>query len=276
LEAIEHDQHIGDPIFVNLMQYQAPPYPKLEALTITGRNCYMLSRDVTWTDRIAGVTELTISQFTPQPGESFTLRDLMLPIAMMHALRTLNIYNVNVDISGEPLMSLGSTQLCLNLHDMPDFSVITAMANFLQPWALHLTDCSAGAAVGGFGDFRYGGDLQLIIIKENLGPLLQSWDGDTLEIFDCLTFTDAIIDLMCVQLNPGEFLCAPQMTTLGMKTQSPATLNVSVAALKRLVEIRNAHKDTRLESLWIHTNALDISEEDRAWFAARVDEFDYR
>jgi hypothetical protein len=212
---------------------------------------------------------LTISQFDPQPGESFTLRDLMVPIAMMPALRCLNIYNVNIDILGEPRMSFGSTDLSLKLRNMMDFSVITAMVDFLRPYALHLTDCSV---VNGF-DFPYEGVLHLNYTDEedDLAPLLESWHGDVLEVGHCPTFTDDIIDLMCDQSNPGEFQYAPHMDTLTINSW-----NVSIDALKQLVVSRGAHEDTRLESLFIRTvDALDISEEDRAWFTARLVQFDY-
>src|SRR6202008_4042882 len=98
-------------------------------------------------------------------------------------LRFLNIYNVNVNITGEPLMSFPSTHLCLTLHDMLYFPVILAMVNFLRPYALNLVNCSAGADMNGFGNIPYRGTLHLNIMdeEEDLAPLLKSWHGGMLE-----------------------------------------------------------------------------------------------
>jgi hypothetical protein len=78
---------------------------------------------------------------------------------------------------------------------------------------------------------------------------------------------------MCEQQDDdsSRFICARYMHTLTINTEFLPTLNVSIAALKRLVEARNVYKNTRLDSLCIHANGPNILEEDRAWFDGRLD-----
>jgi hypothetical protein len=262
--------------------------PKLEYLAIDGRNCYEACRsDPQWTDKIDNVTGLTITHFHPNPGESFSLRDLLLPLTTISHLASLRIADLVLHPSPEPLdipnLHLLSYDGFLRLEDFHGFEVVDQILRFLDqdyPYDISFTRCTFEDITYGFNYFGdadngAGGELSLVEIDHDLAPLLRLWHGHTLNITDCPRFDDALLDVMGSKEN-GAFNCATFLEHLRIQ-DCP---NFSVAALRRFVESRlnlPLNHDLfnpvspRLQRLQIlGSNVPSVSQVERAWFDANV------
>jgi hypothetical protein len=263
--------------------------PKLKCLTIDGRNCYEACRiDPQWTDRIANIWKLTISHFHPNPGESFSPHELLLPLLVISQLDNLRITDLDLHPSPEPLEILNPDLLplgeFLDLEDLHGFEVIDQIIHFRNnPFNISLIRCTFEDImdeVDYLTDLGDEGVLRLEMINQDLTPLLRLWHGYALEIIDCPRFDDALLDAMSTEEN-GVFDCAAYLEDLKIRNCS----NFSVAALRRFVESRlhlPVDNDlwnqvtTRVHDIQLYGNVPSMSQAEKAWFEANLIYFSVR
>ena len=256
-------------------------YPALSTLFIDGRNYYNACKNpAEWADMVANVNDLAISRYRPRAGESFWLRDFILPLRTMVRLDHLKITDLALCTSASrfepPLVSPPWLNVLsyFGLSDFADFELIAELFDFLSvAWEVAVFRCALGDLV----DFVENMYLKLngIDANQDLTSFLYAWEGNMLDIVDCLGFTDDVLDKMGAQEN-GVFMCARLMNNLDI-VNCP---NFSVAALKRLVAARLTapfHPDhgPRMEYVHVSGHVPDLSPEDRLWFNENVPEFEY-
>jgi hypothetical protein len=260
--------------------------PILSLLVIDGRNYYeACRRNAGWIDKISTVLDLTISHFKPRPGESFSIYELLLPLTAVRFTETVRITDVVFHSPHEELDILDPPRAdFLFFEDMHDPQAMVQIVNLLGgPHHIWFTRCSFGGIADTFGHFGsadFGGNLMLRDIDQDMAPLLRLWDAYDLDIHQCPSFDDVILDLMGSEDN-GTFACATYLRALTICNCS----NFSIAALRRFVESRlhfphlSYNGDeltpmvTRVRILHLSGNIPPISEADRAWFVANVSEF---
>jgi hypothetical protein len=170
----------------------------------------------------------------------------------------------------------------LSFEDMHDSRIMDQIIQLLYcPFymSFKFTCCTFGSIADAFRPFNPpgSGGLDLKKINHNIAPLLRCWNGNSLDITDCPGFNDNILDMMGSKEN-GTFLYAPYLQTLSI--YSPP--NFSVAALRRFVESRldlpvdveqSDPVTTRIHNIYLFSNALPVSREDKGWFVANLTGF---
>jgi hypothetical protein len=243
--------------------------PILRVLVIDGRNYYeACRRDARWTDKMSSVVDLTISNFKPRPGESFSSYGFLLPLTTVR-VQSLGVTDVAIHPSPEEL-------------DMHDLRIMSQIIDLLgDPPQIWFTRCTFGVIADMSRDFgNDGGELVLAEIDRDMAPLLRLWHGHHLDVRQCPSFDDVILDMMGSEEN-GTFACTTHLRILNI-SDCP---NFSVTALRRFVESRlhlpdlsyNEHGShpipTRVRSLHLVGNVPSISEADRAWLEANIRTF---
>jgi hypothetical protein len=228
--------------------------------------------------------DLTISHFKPRPDESFSSYELLLPLTAVQSTETVRITDVVLQPShGELEIPDLPWVYFLTFEDMHDPQIMDQMIHFLSdPHHISFTRCTFGGITDTsrhFGEADIGGGLRLTEINQDMASLLRHWGGHHLDIRQCQSFDDVILDVMGSQENET-FACARYLRALDISDCS----NFSIAALRRFVESRlclpglsgNEHWDpvaTRIRTLHLINSAPSISDADRAWFVANVPHF---
>jgi hypothetical protein len=84
---------------------------------VDGRNYYNTCRTTFWqTAMLTSLKMLVIANYTPLPGESFTLSDFLLPITPLDGLRLLKINNVTLAPAPSRLPTPSSPRYIFNLN----------------------------------------------------------------------------------------------------------------------------------------------------------------
>jgi hypothetical protein len=256
--------------------------PKLEYLAIDGRNCYEACRiDPQWTNRIANIWKLTVSNFHPNSGESFSPHELLLPLLAISNLDLLRITDLDLHPSPEPLeipySDLQPLGALLDLNGLHGFEVIDQIIRLRNnPDHISLIRCTFEDITDEFDYFAdrgEGGILRLDMINHDLTPLLCLWHGHVLELTDCPRFDDALLEAMSTE-EDGIFDCAAYLERLEIYDCS----NFTVAALRRFVESRLGlpvddlwNQDSpRVRSIRFHGNVPSMSQAEKAWFDANL------
>jgi hypothetical protein len=278
LQCMEDDGGVGRTESVALTDLEEFQCPNLQYLVIDGRNCYEASRsDPQWTDKIANIWRLAISHFHPNPGESFSTQELLLPF-LTPKLDKLRITDLVLHPShhfGFPNIHLFSVEF----EDLHSFELLHDIIGLLdEPYDISFTRCilediTDELELNHFAAMGDGGVLKLTKIDHDLAPLLRLWRGDSLSITDCPRFDDALLDAMTFKDNEV-FNCAIGVDYLTIQ-DCP---NFSVAALRRFVESRSSHVNDIDKDLWVspicsiqfYGNVPSMSQEEQAWFDANV------
>jgi hypothetical protein len=252
--------------------------PELQRLVIDGRNCYEACRsDPQWTEKITSVFKLAISHFHPNPGESFSVRDLLLPLATISSIESLSITDLDLHPSPDPVtpnLNLSSVNI-LDLEDLHGFEVAGQIIRFLNnPLKMSIIRCTFQDITDQsthFASIGEEGELYLEKIDHDLAPLLRLWHGYVLNITDCPRFDDTLLDAMGSKEN-GVFNCTAYMDHLHIHNCP----NFSIAALRRFVESRldlpvdndNPWNQVtpRVRSVHLSGNVPSMSQAEKAWF----------
>jgi hypothetical protein len=259
--------------------------PELRVLVIDGRNYYnACRRDPRWTDKLADISDLTISHFKPRPTESFTPYDLLLPLSASTEIGTICITDLVLHPSPEyipPFDCHLTDPEFLRFEELHDFRVINEIVHLLNcPRDILLNRCTFGDPTDGFGHFEDSirGEITLEkIANRDIALLLHFWSGPELRIMDCPGFNDIVLDMMSSN-EGGGFICAKYVRDLWIHNCP----NFSILALRRLVESRldfphNFDPDnptpTKIDWIFLNGNVPSISQEDRAWFVDNVHRF---
>jgi hypothetical protein len=254
--------------------------PQLRRLAIDGRNCYEVCKnDPQWTTKIASIVKLTISHFHPNPGESFSARELLLPLPAIAELESLRIADLVLHPSPDLVMPDLDFSLVdfLDLEGFHDFEVVGQIIRFLNhPFHVSFSRCNFEDITDQFDHIADigGGELILAKIDHDLAPLLRLWHGTFLSITDCPRFDDTVLDAMTSTEN-GAFNCATRVESLRIDTCP----NISVAALRRFVESR-LDVPVDIDNPWNHVPRISslqfcgtMSQGEKAWFHANVPGF---
>ena len=247
-------------------------FPALRSLLIDGRNYYKASRkNSKWTVKCPSIRDMAISHYTPLPGESFTLNDVILPIAALHSFKTLSIHDVSLCPSSFTLTATLPLR-GIHLSRIHDFTAIAEMLDLL-PFNLDMaiTRCAIGSPRG---PFNVRGRLSLRDIDDDLVPLLRCWEGAGLTVENCPGFNDVVLDKMAT-VDAGQYFCAPNMGSLFI-SNCP---NFSTAGLKRFVSGRMGVVKGRLcrgiSEVGISGIAPRISIKDQRYISRHLNAFEY-
>jgi hypothetical protein len=214
--------------------------PELKCLVIDGRNCYEACRsNPQWTDKIANILGLHISNFHPSSGESFSSHELLHLLLTFSNLQYLGFTDLVLHPSPDldmPHPNPFSVRF-LDLEDLHGFEVMGQIIRFLNdPYHISFTRCTFGDMMDEFHHFANrggGGELNLTDIDCDLAPLFRLWHGHLLNVTDCPRFDDTLLDAMSSK-ESGSFNCAIHVEDLKITDCS----NFSFAALRRFVESR--------------------------------------
>ena len=172
-------------------------YPALSTLFIDGRNYFnACKKPAEWADMVANVNDLVISRYRPRTGESFSLRDFILPLQLMSRLGCLDITDLALCASASRVDSMSRPWLHrLELSDLADFQSIAELFDSLYA-ALEITifHCALGDHAYFAGNMYL--KLKGIDANQDLASFLCAWDGFLLEIVNCPGFTDHVLDKM--------------------------------------------------------------------------------
>jgi hypothetical protein len=103
-------------------------------------------------------------------------------------------------------------------------------------------------------------------------PLLHLWEGDSLQVINCPSFNDVILDLMGeYHEETGYYVCASFADSL----QIQDCLHFSGAALRRLVAAALDKAGDEYHRVEISGRAPEITAEDVEWLSQNVNRFLY-
>jgi len=201
-----------------------------------------------WTDVAPELVNLAISQYTPQPGRTFSAHDLLHPLLAIGTLEMLSIANFTFDSDYRykgwggyaGLIHLGIED-CHNSEDIAEILRILGGVHMVT-----FTRCDVEPSFGTFWNFDIS-SISILTLRElgdqDLVPLLGLWNGDRLWVEDCPSFDDSILAAMRTRKN-GRFLCTPRLKSLGIEISATSNATFS-AALKRFVATRleERHRD---------------------------------
>ena len=278
LECMDDDGRNDEPERSTSMPMECQ-FPILTTLFIDGRNYYnACSRGgAGWTDVVGRIESLMVSRYKPRPGESLSSHAFTLPLMALENLRDLQILHVALS-SATQQPWLANVEPPLSLHPLNYLRLCglansQAVAEILDLTTtvseMDITRCATALPMNGFG---LGGCLELDSIdeKEDLVPLLCSWEGESLVVKKCLGFNDSILEMMCEQMD-GDFICATNMDHIDI-VDCP---NVSVEALKSLVNtLCRPSAEPRLEFIRVYGLVPHFSQEDLLWFETNVEMFE--
>jgi hypothetical protein len=211
-------------------------FPALIRLAMDGRNYYnACKKDSRWTVKYQGVLDLAISHYTPLPSQSFPTSEFLLPITLMPNLRSLNMTDLILHSSTTyDIRGTWEHSPYLHLDNIRDFESITAIFDVLGS----LTDATLTRCPIGDPTFYIdAGKLTLrdIDADQDLDSLLDLWEGDSLQVINCPSFNDMILDMMGDWYEEtGHYSCASFAYSLEIQD----CLHFSGAALRRLVAAR--------------------------------------
>jgi hypothetical protein len=249
-------------------------FPALISLAIDGPNYYNACRkDSRWTTKYPGLSDLTISHYTPLPGQSFRTSKFLLPITLLPNLQFLNMADLTLRPS--PTHTMGGVWnylLKLKLNNIHPSKSIAAMLDVLENAIdITLTHCP----IGDPESFNLDGKLTLqdIDAGQDLVPLLSAWEGNTLRVVNCPSFNDVVLATMGTYNEAGEcFLCASRAHSLQIRD----CLHFSGVTLRRLVAAR-LHQDGFNKFIRVEASgrAPEIAAEDVQWLSQNVNMFSY-
>ena len=129
-------------------------------------------------------------------------------------------------------------------------------------------------AIGNPGPFNYDGELTLRDMDgdQDLIPILRAWRGCILNVVNCPSFDDTVLDMMNDNDEPYEIgtysTCAKYAHSLYIRD----CLNFSAGALRRFVTNRSG------SFLTVHISGRvpDIGDEDLTWLSESLDGFYYQ
>ena len=268
----EHERSLSMPVECQ--------FPVLKTLFIDGRNYYnACSRGgARWRDAVGRIKSLTVSRYKPRSGESLSSHAFALPLTTLEDLRDLQILHVALSsaaqhpwlVNAEPHLSLHPLRY-LRLCGLADSRAVGEILDVTTSVSeMDIIRCATALPMNSFG---LGGWLELhsIDIKEDLAPLLCTWEGESLVVKKCPGFNDSILEMMCVQ-EDGDYICAANMEYIDI-VDCP---NVSVEALKSLVNtLCLPSAEPRLESVRVCGLVPHFSQEDLLWFETNVERFNH-
>jgi hypothetical protein len=163
--------------------------------------------------------------------------------------------------------SMWERSLHLQFNNIYNPESITAITNVMGS-TITLTNCS----IKGLTLFNADGKLTLRDIEadQNLPPLLYAWEGDSLQVINCPSFNDAVLDIMGdYDYDNACFFGASRASSLEIHD----CLHFSGAALRCLVATRlNRDEFTTVE---VSGHAPEITAEDVEWLSQNVNWFVY-
>jgi hypothetical protein len=243
----------------------------LQWLAIDGQNYYNACRKGSqWTVKCQGVLHLEVSLYTPLPSQSFPTSEFLLPITCMPMLSSLNM--TNLILHPQPFPTLADTWVDLfhvQLNNIQPFESMAAIMKLLGG-SNHIA--LTHGPTGDPGPFNDDEELILRGIGDNqdLVPILHTWRGTTLNVIDCPSFNDAVLDVMSAYEEEDEirtYGCADYASSLYIRDCS----NFSAATLRHFVTNRSSD----FAVLNVSSCAPDIADEDLKWFSEILDEFSY-
>jgi hypothetical protein len=236
---------------------------------IDGRNFYNTCRTAFWeTAKLTSLRALIIANYTPLPGESFTLSDILLPITTLDKLKLLKISNVALAPVPSRLPTPSSPR-CLVRLELIDIHTFETFAEILGALG-HIPELFVTRCAIGDPGIPFGGDLTLedIGADQNLIPLLRRWEGEYLRIVNCPNFDDAVFLNMMVSNDAGNMSAARHLTSMSIEDCD----EFSGASLRRLIDARRllGHEITHV---YIYGRAPEISAEDHEWLSQNLRRF---
>jgi hypothetical protein len=249
-------------------------FPILFSLVIDGRNYYNNCRKGFWqTAQFSNLNDLTIANYTPLPGESFTSSDCLLPIPLMDEVKILIIDNVALVPSPSPLPTISRPHCPVELVfiDIHTFEPIIEILRALEDTSeLMITRCAIGDPRIPFGGEWGVLTLDGIDADQNLVALLRRWQGKSLKIIDCPGFDDAVL-LDMMTSNDAEDMCAARnLYSLDIEDCD----NFSGASLRRFVHARRL-MGYGISKVNVFGRAPEISDEDEQWLLGALNRFSY-
>ena len=251
-------------------------YPSLENLSMDGRIFYhACKKDSKWTAKCASVQHLSVSDFKPNPGESFSSSEFMHPITIMLRLETLFLTNLNLDLDTSPSRpDSWPPSDSLNHITLSHIDVFEPIAEIFgwssDAWSFTFSHSAIGNPGCIFGDD--GGSLSLhdINADQDLIPLLRCWRGEQLHVSECPSFNDAVLTIMATETGDGTaFTCARNVREIDIIDCT----NFSMVALRRLISNR-VGSESEIATVSIRGKAPPISTRDRRWLGKNLDAFD--
>ena len=148
----------------------------------------------------------------------------------------------------------------LGLYGLADSQAVAEILD--STTSVSETDITRCAAPLPMNDF--GGCLQLdgIDDREDLIPLLCSWQGESLVVKNCSGFNGAILEMMRIQMG-GEYICAVNMDNLEI-VDCPNVVNTLCLP----------SAEPRLEAVRVYGLVHHISQEGILWFETNGEQFD--
>jgi hypothetical protein len=201
----------------------------LSTLTIDGRNYFNGGKrdGVGWRHAVQNVSDLTVSRYTPRPGESFSTDAFLLHLGDMKQLDYLRIVDIDLCPSpSEPHTSTTPFQILKHLerlyvHDMAKFEPVSEVLNLMDSMYLTMVQCALGQPVRHFWPSGYL-SLEDIDETQDMIVFLNMWEGGRLFVTSCPGFNDRVLDLISTSTSIYQLVIV----------DCP---NFSVEALKRMV-----------------------------------------
>jgi hypothetical protein len=240
--------------------------PSLSTLNIDGRNYYNACQRAMdfWKEMLPAVYNLSISHFTPVAtrGESFTTSRLLHSLGL-HELFTVHLDDLHLEESPNHIF-YGSDLKHLVLENMPSPRCTQEIVDGLGPHD-HLHIIRSGLISRNIRRAHL--TLQEINEGEDLVAFISDFRGRSLVVKNCPSFNDQVLSIMAI---PKHY-CALDLETLSIHNCP----NISVPALKKMVETRCDDTQYRLRAMRIYGRIPEILLEDAKWFRDRLVVFEY-
>ncbi|KAF5378443.1 hypothetical protein D9615_007049 [Tricholomella constricta] len=249
------------------------PFTGLIALTLSGWTFIDVFKNASWwfhhwLRRGPKFPSLRIVHYHPPPSgqdhsDPFNFTNA---IPLLRDFSRLEFDDIHYDCLAEPSHSTPSEESIsgqLSMRDLNRNTTKALLANLDPNDTLHISRCPLSPQDTLPASYHLcfdGGDE---LSPEILQAILSTWEGDELELKACLSFNDDVLDILGNTAPDRSVLNAPELWSLDLTD----CFGFSIAALRRMVERRNAHSTADEPMMHLYGLRVPVmTGEDREWF----------